>query len=290
MPSGTLGGWQTEVAERRGFFRAQGLSVERAQEPIGGLVEALNQRSRDVILAPADLVVRAAHDGQNVVMVGGAVNRAAFTLVAARDVQDVAGLKGRLVGVGGPDDLTGALARAILSAKGLGEADYRLVGFDDPAVRAAAVANGTVGASLVDAPRAARMEASGFRVLGHAFETVPELQSEALAVRGDWARQNEDRLVRFLRAVAEADRWIYAPENRQESTDVLASVVGLTATEAGRIYERYVEQHPAVPKAAELDQPGVRSVVELLAAVEALRPPLPDVAALTDTSYAQRAR
>ena len=289
-PAGTLGGWQVEVAERRGFFRAQGLSVERGQDPAGKLLEALNANARDVVVAPADAVVQSVRDGQNVVMVGGAVNRAAFSLIAARDVQDVAGVRGKLVGVRDPGDATGALVRAILSARGLTEEEYRLVGFDDPGVRAAAVANGTVGASLVDAPRAARLEASGFQVLGHAFETVPELQAEALAVRSDWARQNEERLIRFLRAIAEADRWIYDPRNRQEAVDILAGSVGLTATEAGRVYERYVEQVPAIPKAAELEQPGVQAVVELLAAIEAIGPPLPDVTTLTDTGYVQRAR
>ncbi len=289
-PGGTLGAWQVDVAARKGFFQAQGVAVDRGQEPAGRLIEALAGGSRDIILAPADDVVRAAAGGQAVVMVGGAVNRAAFTLVAARDVVDVAGLKGKLVGVRDSGDITAALARAVLSARGLGDADYRLVSFEDAAVRAAAVANGTVGASLLDAGRAARLEASGFRALAQAYETVPELQAEALAVQADWARQNEDRLVRFLRAIAQADRWIYDPQNRPEAVDVLAGVVGLTAAEADRIYERYVEQQPAIPKAAELEQPGVRSVVDLLAAIEGLRPPLPDLAVLVNTSYVQRAR
>ncbi len=158
-PGGTLGTWQVEVAERNGFFQAQRVAVERGQQPAGRLVEALAGGSRDIVVVPADVVIRAAADGQAVVMVGGAVNRAAFTLVAARDVVDVAGLQGKLVGVRDTDDGTAALARAILSAKGLGDADYRLVPFEDVAVRAAAVANGTVGASLLDAARAARLEA-----------------------------------------------------------------------------------------------------------------------------------
>ena len=289
-PPGSLGAWQVDVAERKGFFRQHGVSVERAQEEEDTAIEALVGGGRDVALVTAATIAGAVRDGQEVVMVAGAVNRAAYSFIGARGVDDMGGLIAKVVGVRDPKDITTALLRRIIRRGGLGDDAYRIFAFPDSGMRAAAIANGTAAGSLVEAPRAARLQASGFKTLGNAFEVVPDFQAEGLAVRADWARQNSDRLVRFLRAVAAADRWLYAPENHREAVDILAGTVRLTSTEAEWIYEQYVEKLPAIPKNGELEEPGVRVVVDLLAELEALPPPLPDPAKLVDTSYIQRAR
>ncbi|HYU18912.1 MAG TPA: ABC transporter substrate-binding protein [Chloroflexota bacterium] len=289
QPPAALGAWQIDVAERNGFIRQQGLALERSTEEGEKAADALNAGTRDVALVAVESVVRASRAGQNLVMVGGAVNRAAFSLVVGRDIQELANLRGQPVGIRDPKDATAALLGRMLKARGLSPADVRLVSFADPALRAAAIANGTVAGSLLDPAQTTRMQGGGFKVLGNAFDTVRDFQAEALAVRKDWARQNEDRLVRFLRAIVEADRWIHAPEHRQEAIEVLAGTLRLTTLDAARVYEQYVEKVPAIPRGAEVEQPGVRTVVELLAEVNALRPPLPDPATLTDTTYVQRA-
>jgi NitT/TauT family transport system substrate-binding protein len=290
MPPPSLGTWQIDVAERKGFFQQQRLAVERVQDEHGKATEALDARDRDIGLVAVDAVVRAVRDGQGLVMVAGAVNRAAYSLIAARDLEQPADLKGKIVAVRDTEDATAAILKRMLRARGLADADYRLIGFDDPGLRGAAIANGTVGAALVDPPQAARLEAGGFKSFGHAFETVEEYQAEAFVIRSDWGRQNEERLVRFLRAIVQAERWIYAPSNKQEAIDILASTFKLSAVEAGRLYEQYVEKVPAVPKAGELEEAGVRVVTELLDEVDAIDPPLPDPASLIDTSYVTKAR
>lgn len=289
-PPMALGSWQVDVADRKGFFRAQGLFLERAEAEEDKAVEALVQRTRDVALLSTPTIVGAVRDGEGVVMVAGAVNRAAYSLIGARGAEDLGGLIGKSVGIRDPKDVTTAVLRRTAQAGGLGEAAYQLLPFPDPNVRAAALVNGTVGGSLVDAPRAARLQVRGFKTLAHAWEAVPDYQDQGLAVRVDWASQNSDRLVGFLRAIVAADRWIYTSENRDESIGILAATLRMTAVESSRLYEQYVEQAPAIPRNGEIAEPGVRVVVELLADLQALPPPLPEPARLVDTSYLQRAR
>lgn len=286
----SLGGWAIEVADQNGYFQAQRLAIEEVREEPGKLADALNARAADIALAPTEMIVRGTRSGQSLVMVAGAVNRAAFSLIAARDVPDFGALKGKLIAVRDPKDSSAAILKRILRARGVGEQDVRLIGFEDGGTRAAAVANGTVGAALLEAGPAARLEASGFAVLTRAADVVPNFQAEVLAVRADWARQNEQTLVRFLRAIIQADRWINAPANNREAIDILAGVLKLTTVEAGRVYDYHVDRLSAIPREGELEQPGVRAVLELMAEIDALRPPLPDPARLTDTSYLLRAR
>ena len=290
VPTSSVGAWALDVAERKGFFQQQALAVDRAAVEAGKVMEELNGGGRDVALTRTDAVVRAARDGQNVVMVAGALNRAPFSLIAARDVEDVGGLTGRPLGVQDPGDLPGEVLKRLLEARNLDEADYRLIGFGDPGLRAAAVANRTVGGALLEPAETARMQASGFKNLGHASEVVPNFQAEVVATKKDWAQQNEELLVRFLSALVAAQRWIYAQEDSLESVDILATSLNVTASEANRVYEQYVEKLSAIPRAGELEQQGVQTVIDLLVEADAIPPPPPDAASLIDTSYVSRAR
>ena len=290
VPTSSVGAWALDVAERKGFFQQQALSVDRAAVEAGKVVEELNSGGRDVVLTRTDAVVRAARDGRNLVMVAGALNRAPFSLIAARDVEDVGGLTGRPLGVQDPGGLTGEVLKRLLEARNLDEANYRLIGFGERGLRAAAVANRTVGGSLLEPAETARMEASGFKNLGHASEVVPNFQAEVLAAKKDWAQQNEELLVRFLSALVAAQRWIYAQEDSLESVDILATSLNVTASEAKRVYEQYVEKLSAIPRAGELEQQGVQTVIDLLVEADAIPPPPPDAASLIDSSYVSRAR
>ena len=286
----SLGAWQVDVAEQKGFFQAQGVGIQQQRDDSLNVVEALTARNRDIGVVAVEGLVRAVKDGQELVLIAGGVNKAAYTLVAARDVENVPGLRGKPVGVRDQKDVTAALARRMLRPRGFGDADLNLIAFPDPRVRAAAVANGTVGASVLDPGPAARLQAAGFAGLIAGPEAAGELQVEGIAVRPDWARQNEETLVRFLRAIVQADRWIYTPANRAEAVQILAGTLRITVAEADRVYADWVETTPAIPREGEVDQPGLRAVVELLAEVEAIRAPLPDPARLADQTLVTRAR
>jgi len=286
----SLGAWQIDVAEQKGFFQAQLVGVQQERDDALNVVDAVKDRNRDVGLVHVDALVRAVKDGQNLVLIAGAVNKAVYTLVAARDIDSVEALKGKLIGVRAGDDLTAAIARRMLRPRGFTDADLNLSPFADSRVRAAAVANGTAAASLLDPGPAARLQAAGFRGLVVGTEAARELQVEGIAVRADWARQNEEGLVRFLRAIVQANRWIYAPPNRAEAIDILAGTLRITPEEAGRVYEQWVETTPAIPREGEFDQPGIRAVIDLLAETKAIEQPLPDPTRIADQTLVTRAR
>ena len=109
-------------------------------------------------------------------------------------------------------------------------------------------------------------------------------------MRPEWARQNEDLLTRLVRATILAERWITTPANKPAAVEQLARSLGITATEAAMVYEQYVDKLGAIPREGDIDQAGVRGVLELLAEIDAAGSPRPDPARLTDTTYLQRAK
>jgi ABC-type nitrate/sulfonate/bicarbonate transport system substrate-binding protein len=288
----TLGGWVMDVADKQGFFAAQGIALDKQVEDPGSnkATGDVVSRARDVGVLPTDRFMREAKDGQALVMVGGLVNKVALSLIAARDMPDLASLKGQPIGYGDPEDVNTAVIKRFLKARGFADSDVQLVSFPDPGVVGAAVANGTVGASFVGPAQSARLRTSGFQWIGEATDVVKDFQSEGIVVRPDWARQNEETLVRLLRAVVLAERWITTPANHDPAVAILADTLHLTPQEAAQAYDQYVEKSPSIPPQGDIDQAGVRAVGEMLAEIGVLKPPLPDPVRLTDTAYLQRAR
>ena len=292
MSAQTLGGWVLDVAESQGFLAAQGLNLDKKVEDPGSNAAAgdIVGRARDVGVLPTDRFLREAKEGQALVMVGGLVNKVTLSLIAARDVPDLPSLKGQPIGYRDPEDVSAAVLKRFLKARGFTDKDVQLIAFPDPGVVGAAVANGTVGASFLGPAQSAKLRTTGFQWIGEAADVVRDFQSEGIVVRPDWARQNEEALVRLLRAVLLAERWITTPANREAAITILASTLHVTPPEAAQVYDQYVEKLPTVQREGDIDQAGVRGVAELLGEIGVLKAPLPDPVRLTDTTFVQRAK
>jgi ABC-type nitrate/sulfonate/bicarbonate transport system substrate-binding protein len=254
------------------------------------VAEDVDKRERDVGVVTTDRLVQLGKNGQALVMIAGLVNEATHTLIAARDVPDFGALKGKPIGHLDAKSASAAILKRILRLKGIPESEVPLLTFPDPGVIGAAVVNGTVGASLVDPPRAGRLRTSGFNVLIEANEVAQDFQAEGIVVRPEWARQNEDLVTRLVRATILAERWITTPSNKPGAVDQLARSLSVTATEAAMVYEQHIDKLGAIPREADIDQAGVRGVIELLGEIDAAGSPRPDPARLTDTTYIQRAK
>ena len=290
--SQSLGGWVIDVADKQGFMGSQRIALNRKSTEAGSTAAAedVDKRERDIAVVATDRLVQIGKNGQNLVRVTGLVNKASWSLIAARDVADFGALKGKPVGYTDEKSAQAAVLKRIMKARSISENDSRLIAFPDAGVVGGAVANGTVGASLVDPVRTGWLRANGFKVLIEASEVVKEFQAEVLAVRPDWARQNEDALTRLIRATILAERWITASANKGAAIQHLAAFLGINQAEATIVYQQYVETLKAIPSEGDIDQAGVRGVVELLVEINAAGDPRPDPTRLTDMTFLQRAK
>jgi ABC-type nitrate/sulfonate/bicarbonate transport system substrate-binding protein len=290
--SKSLGGWIIDVADKQGFFSGQNIVLDRKETDPGSMAAAedLDKKDRDIGVVATDRLIQGGKNGQALVMIAGLVNKAVHALIGARDVDDINAVKGKPIGYWDEKSASAAILKRMMKAKGITESQSRIISFADPGVVGAAVANGTVGASLVDAARGARLRGNGFNVLMEADEVAKEYQAEGLVVRPDWARQNEDLLARFIRATIQAERWVTTPANKDAAIKQLADSLGVSESEAATVYEADVEKLGAIARDGEIDQAGVRAVVDLLAEVDAAGDPRPDPVKLTDTTLLQRVR
>ena len=111
-----------------------------------------------------------------------------------------------------------------------------------------------------------------------------------MTVRRDWAQQNADTVVRYLRAIIQADRWLYDPANRAAAAEIAVDVLKMTPEEGRRTYDLLVTQTQAIPRDGELSTSGVQAVIDSMADVGLLSSPLPAPAKYVDPSYLEHAR
>jgi ABC-type nitrate/sulfonate/bicarbonate transport system substrate-binding protein len=291
IASSEVGRWALVVAQQRGYFdrAALKLNINVADDPTVALDPTAAQKL-DLALVSGEALVRAVDRGAPLRLVAGTVNAPTWSLVVGREIGAVPDLKDRAVGVSDPKSVTAVLMRRLLAKHGLPPETYRLVTLGNNALLTYGVTNGTADGALLEPARTAQLKALGFRVLGASKEVAPDLQVEGVAVRPDWARQNEEALLRFLRVLAEAESWLVEPSNREEATAALAKMSSISAAEAREAYDSVLEQRQTLARAAELSPSGMKALLELIGEAAPTEKPSGGPERYVDDSYLEKAR
>jgi len=119
---------------------------------------------------------------------------------------------------------------------------------------------------------------------------VPEFQYTVTAVKRGWAAGHKEAVVRYVRALAAAFRFI---RDRARRDDVIRTIVETTdssETIARQTLALYFDPERGVlPKQAELDLKGLAQVIAFMGEGGALKPPLPPAERFVDLQYLRAA-
>jgi ABC-type nitrate/sulfonate/bicarbonate transport system substrate-binding protein len=130
----------------------------------------------------------------------------------------------------------------------------------------------------------------GFRRLGVSTEAVSAFQFQLLAVKRSWAEANPQTVVRFIRAIASAFRFIRDPANRGEVIRTITAVTGSSEDIARQTLALYFEPERGVlPKQAEINVAGLAQVIAFLGEGGVLKAPLPVPERFVDLRYLKAA-
>jgi ABC-type nitrate/sulfonate/bicarbonate transport system substrate-binding protein len=256
--------WAHYVAQARGFYAAEGLTVDAVLTgSTGGSVAALEAGRVDVAGNCPDYVIAAVERGEALAIVGGVVRRPVSAIVAQPTISALSALRGRRVAVVELIGGVSSLLKAILRRHGLGPGDYQLVIVGGTPAQAEALRQGTVDAAMLTHPFEARLVAEGYRLLGYASAYWPTYAFATLNVRRDWAEVHAETLVAFLRATIRASRWLHEPAYAAEAQAILAASTGLPTPEVADTYRRYI-QEAVLAREAEIDEPALQAVLDVM--------------------------
>ncbi len=205
------------VAQRRGFFGAEGLSVtSRVIGTTEGTTRALRDGDVSLALTAPEGTIADAAAGGPLRVAAGLIDRPPLSLIALRRHRTVADLRGGLIGTSSLKEGTRHVAERMLAAHGLaypGDYEWALEG--SHVERWKALQAAAIDAALQMVPYDYVAEEAGFTNLGPVSD---DFAFNAVCVRSDI---DPALLTRFLRALALATEWFRG--NVEEAAAVAAA-------------------------------------------------------------------
>jgi ABC-type nitrate/sulfonate/bicarbonate transport system substrate-binding protein len=151
--------------------------------------------------------------------------------------------------------------RKLMALNGIKEADFKVKELVGTPARAACLRKGECDAVPLGQPEDILMMKPGYRYLGVSPEAII-----VSVVRRSWGEKNKDALVRYVRALASAVRYMRDPANRDQVVRVVVDTTGSSDEIARQIQAFYFDpDRGVVPKQGEIDIKGFARVIQVMA-------------------------
>jgi len=262
--SKTLGYSPLWVASKLGFFDRQNLDVQVVL--VAGADKstmALLGGSVYVSTGGTDTVIAAVEQGADLVSVGGIINGLTHYIMGGKKFKTFESLRGANVGSSGLTSGTAFVLRRVLLAKGLEyPRDYNLINVGGSAQAFLSLTFGRIDAAIIAVPLNYESAEMGYPVIAKVVDFIPKYQLTDITVKRSWAEKNRPLMVRFMKAMALAMRWMH--DNKEPVVDFLSKEMKLKPEQARRGWEYYTENKIWNPN-AETNVEGVKTVIQISA-------------------------
>ena len=222
------------VAMRKGYFRKEGLEVQKIQIQPQIAVKALIAGEVDNILA-WEASVRAAMTGVPIRLVATIVSRPLHVLIARPEIYIGRDLKGKTLGVDSFAGTVDYLSRVAARYLGLDpEKDVRIIETGDSMLRLAALKAGSIDATAVDVLSAVKAEEEGLKRLLHLGDIL-DLPISGIAVTAARLTTHKEQIKKLIRATLRGTRFI--KQDRPDTLRIIQSYFRVTPSQAAKIYD-----------------------------------------------------
>ena len=253
------------LAQARGFFREEGLDVELivmrggtlgVQAAVGGNVDFVMQFGS---------VFPAIWGGADLKILAQMTNALFFSLIVRPEIQKIADLKGKKIGVT-IGAATFAAVRELLKLNGIDpDKGVEYVNIPGSGAKVAALEKGLIAATLIAPPGELKSIQAGYRRLVFFGNVLPEMSFTGLVATNRYIRENPKTVERMIRAIV---RGTYlARDDSVAAIGAMQSHMKMTPDEARETYR--LVQKSFNPN---LTEAGVRTTAELVASSLGAKP------------------
>jgi NitT/TauT family transport system substrate-binding protein len=237
VSSGSTNLWPVIIGINKGFFAAADIKIDLVfAQSNASVIQQLAANSINVSVS-GGLVdpIRAIDKGAPIALVRIETQKPPYALLAKPAIKTIADLKGRIVSVGGPKDITRIFFERMLKASGIAPLDVDLIFAGATTARLAALQSGAADAALLTTPYNFYAEAAGFSNLGLASDFV-DMPFSGVSVNRNWAARNLKTAQSYLAVHGKATAWLEDPANRREAIDIMIAVSSLGAADVEKAY------------------------------------------------------
>jgi NitT/TauT family transport system substrate-binding protein len=252
IPGGGIGLYpQVAIADREGFFKKNGVSIQRTDTGTSSdAAQLLITGNVDIATVTPDVAVQAITKGAQLVIIASTANEAPYYLVSRDAYPNLSAFKGKKLGVPQTSGTATFLAEAALSKAGLSDGDYQLIVTGKAPQRLAALTNGAVDATILPAPLHLEAEEQGFKELLYAGDAV-KAPGAVLVATESFVTSQRPTVVKFLTAFLQAGYWSTDVKHRARFlSDIAADSMGqgVSPESLSKTYDEFVVRRHIIPK------------------------------------------
>lgn len=291
------------AAQRQGYFARYGLEValsftnssaEQLATLARGEVDLIHTAPDNVVnfdTQPAAFGCDPATAPHMALLLGG--SNGPLSVFALPEIVTAEDVRGRVVGVDNPGSGFALVLRDLLARDGLTLGrDYSFTAAGGTGARAAALAQGTLAATIVYPPFDLLLSAKGFRKLATSTAAYAAYASQALASAHIWVEAHGDIVTRYIAALLAALAWLYTPAERERVEALLLAepALGLGEASAAQAYEAFTDPQVGFGREATLETAGLAQVIALRARYGSSGATMGQPADYCDLRWYERAR
>lgn len=274
--------WDVYAAIDLGFMKREGVDVDSINiNTVGQSAQMLLSSAIDILSLSTEVAISAAEKGGDLVMIGVETNKPTFALLARPDISSYADLRGKTLGVTQMTEASTTMLRLLMKQHGVADNEYDLVPTGGSPTRFAALKSGAVAATMLGQPFDFIAVGEGMKLMGYALEAF-DGPLVALTVRRAWVRTHADVATRFLRATADAAKWLHDKSNRDRAIDILNRAAKSSPEESAKSYDLYFGPLDIMSTDLRMTRDGVKKYLDL-------RGGSGDPASFFDMTYLDRA-
>ncbi len=261
----TSSSWPLYVAEQKKIFEKNGLQVEVI------IINGATNTTRAVLSETIpigrinpDYVIGAIDKGAKVRIVAANMEKIPYDIFARPEIKTGADLKGKTIGVSTLTGGTTLMFHEVLEkAYNLKPNDYKLLVVGTSPQRYAALKGGSVHATFMGPPFTFRAAKDNFRKLANFHEYLGPILFTADFAHMNYLKSNRNEVVRYLKSMAEATRWLYDPKNKEEAIALHMRVLKSPRESAEEDYKYLVQDFQPFPKDGLVSKASFDKTMEL---------------------------
>jgi NitT/TauT family transport system substrate-binding protein len=252
----------TWIGRDLGIFEKHGLDVEiimitGAARSIAALMGGSTQFATGSVTGPMAAITR----GSDVRLIAASYNKFPYAFIVRPEIRTPNDLRGKRINIlnfGGSNDLALQLA---FKEWGLKLSDAHVIIGGDAPTRMGSLMAGRTDATILSPPHLTMAVKAGFRILADMGEMSATFTQSGLSTRGNYLKENRDRVKRFLRAYAESIHIIRT--DRERTIKVFARRMRVEDPEILRsTYDYFAPRFSFPPR---IDMDGVRDTLRFYA-------------------------
>jgi NitT/TauT family transport system substrate-binding protein len=207
------------IAQKRGFFKDDGLDVEVIRMNANVSVTALSTADIDYSMVFAS-IIRGAIRGLPMKVVASFMDSSTHMLIARPEYKSLQELKGKTLGVSTFGATADVAARMMFKQSGIDpEKEIRIISLGTDRARFSALREGMVDVAVISPPADSEGVKLGFKVLARAHELF-KFPFTGIGVSTKKLKENPDEVKRIVKALIRSNR--YVRQNREGTIQTLA--------------------------------------------------------------------